>query len=140
MESPSMPASSSIAAPVPQPVRFPIAQQQVTPATAAGGRQGDLPAAGAALPGALGAKRIMNSAGEIITDGTPPSGSGPPGGLHAPSFYNGTQIEKSTGEGREKSHLQVLVEAVAEGHPIRVTMVMGVQVTHHRLLRKLPDL
>ena len=84
MESPSMPASSSIAAPVPQPVMFPIAQPQVTPATAAGGRQGDLPAAGAALPGALGAKRIMNSAGEIITDGTPPSGSGPPGGPPCP--------------------------------------------------------
>ena len=62
------------------------------------------------------------------------------GGLHVASFYNGTQIERSTGEGKEKSHLQVLVEAVAEGHPARVTTVMEVQVTHHLLLRKLPGL
>ena len=89
MESPSAPASSSIAAPVPQQVVFPIAQSPMRPAAAvAGGRPGDLPAAasGGASQGAVGPIRIVNLAGEIITDGQPPSGSGPPGGPPCPRF------------------------------------------------------
>ncbi len=57
-------------------------------AAVAGGRPGDPPVAatGGASQGAVGPIRIVNLAGEIITDGQPPSGSGPPGGPPCPRF------------------------------------------------------
>ncbi len=110
-------------------------------ATVAGGRPGDLPAtvSGGASQGATGAMRIVNLAGEIITDGQPPSGLEPLGGHRVPNFFNGTRIGRNIGEGRERSHPQALEEVVVEDHPDRVTAMMEAQVTLHRQRRKLPD-
>ena len=61
------------------------------------------------------------------------------GGHRAPNFFNGIQIGRNIGEGREKSRRQVLEEAVAEDHPDRVMVMMEAQATLHQRHRKSPD-
>ena len=60
------------------------------------------------------------------------------GGHRAPGFFNGIQIERNIGEGREKSLLQVSEEEVVEDRPDRAEMVMEVRATPHRQHRRLP--